>query len=190
MASIYYAVRVLAVLWILMVIFIVFMGGNKSHKQDRASMLLLMISFSFVLPTIKYTTDLGTAALGAFSWGFPWISYLGFFLFFFRLLVNWASIATLNKQWSAVVVIKPDHKLVDTGIYEYIRHPIYAALLLQILGFGLALSNWITILVLVVPNAASLAYRIYMEEHVLEEHFRDSYIDYARKTSRLIPGIF
>lgn len=190
MVSIYYAVRVVAVIWILMVIFIVFMGGDKSHKQDRASMLILMISFSFILPAIKYTADLGAAAPGAFSWGFPWVSYLGFFLFFFGLFIYWASIATLNKQWSSVVVIKPDHKLVNTGIYKYIRHPIYAALLLQILGFGLALSNWITILVLVVPNALGFAYRIYVEERALEKHFGDAYIDYARKTSRLIPGIF
>lgn len=190
MASIYYAVRVLAVLWILMVLIIVLMGGNKSHNQDHASMLILMISFSFVLPTIKYTADHGAAAPGAISWGFPWISYLGFFLFFFGLLVHWASIATLNRQWSAVVVIKPDHKLVDTGIYKYIRHPIYTALLLQILGFGLALSNWITILVLVIPNALGFAYRIYVEERALKEHFGEAYIDYAGKTSRLIPGIF
>jgi len=190
MASIYYAVRVVAVIWILMVIFIVLMGGDKSRKRDRASMLFLMISFSFVLPAIKYTADHGAAAPGAFSWGFPWVSYLGFFLFFFGLLVNWASIATLNKQWSAVVVIKPDHKLVDTGIYKHIRHPIYAALLLQILGFGLTLANWITILVLVVPNAFGFAYRIYVEERALAEHFGEAYIGYARKTRRLIPGIF
>jgi protein-S-isoprenylcysteine O-methyltransferase Ste14 len=63
-------------------------------------------------------------------------------------------------------------------------------LLLQILGFGLALSNWITILVLVVLNAASFAYRIYVEERALAEHFGEAYTDYARKTSRLIPGIF
>jgi protein-S-isoprenylcysteine O-methyltransferase Ste14 len=41
-----------------------------------------------------------------------------------------------------------------------------------------------------VPNAAGFAYRIYVEERALEEHFGDAYINYARKTSRLIPGIF
>jgi len=53
----------------------------------------------------------------------------------------------------------------------------------------LGLANWISILVLVLLNAASLAYRIYVEEKALEKHFGDEYIKYAHKTKRLIPGI-
>jgi protein-S-isoprenylcysteine O-methyltransferase Ste14 len=190
MAPIYYAVKVVAAVWIIMVIFILFFGGNKSEKQDRSSKIFIILTISFVLPIIQYTVASGTAAPGAFSWGFPIISYLGFFLFAFGLCIHITGIYTLNKHWSAVVVIKQDHQLVETGIYKTIRHPIYAGLLLEFLGFGLALSNWITILVLVLPNAASLAYRIHVEERALAAHFGDAYTQYARKTSRLIPGIF
>jgi protein-S-isoprenylcysteine O-methyltransferase Ste14 len=117
------------------------------------------------------------------------VSYMGFFLFLVGILIHWTGILTLNKQWSTMVVISKDHQLIDTGIYKYIRHPIYAAILLELLGLGLGLANWISILALVGLNAASLAYRIYIEESALEKHFGDVYVNYAQKTKRLIPGI-
>jgi protein-S-isoprenylcysteine O-methyltransferase Ste14 len=190
METIYYAVKVVALLWILMVACIAMFGANKSAKDDRSSMYFLAITLTTVLPTIGYTVNAGTTAPGAFSWGFPVISYIGFVVFLLGLIVNWTGILTLNKQWSAVVVISKDHKLIDTGIYKYIRHPIYAGVLLELLGLGLALANWITILVLVLLNAASLAYRMYVEEKGLEKHFGEAYIEYARTCKRLLPGIF
>lgn len=189
MESIYYAVRIIALLWVLMVAFIAMFGMNQNLKADRASGLGLAITISSVLPIIKQTISSGASALGAFSWGFPFVSYLGFLLFFLGIIMNWNGILTLNKQWSGMVVIKNDHKLIDSGIYTCIRHPIYAAILLEILGLGLALSNWVSILLLIVPNLAALVYRIYVEEKALIEHFGDVYTDYVRKTKRLIPGI-
>jgi protein-S-isoprenylcysteine O-methyltransferase Ste14 len=190
MESIYYAVKVVTLLWVLMVALIAMFGANKSASEDRSSMYFLAITLTTVLPAIGYTVDAGRLAPGAFSWGFPLVSYLGFFVFLLGLLINWTGILTLNKQWSAVVVISKDHRLIDTGIYKYIRHPIYTGVLLELLGLGLALANWITILVLVSLNAVSIAYRIFVEEKALEKHFGDGYIMYARKTRRLIPGIF
>jgi protein-S-isoprenylcysteine O-methyltransferase Ste14 len=190
METIYYAVKVVALLWILMVGFIALLGGNKSVKDDRSSMFFMAITLSSVLPTIGYTVQAGRTAPGAFSWGFPIVSYIGFFLFFLGLLINWTGILTLKKQWSAVVVISKDHKLIDTGIYKYVRHPIYAAILLELLGLGLGLANWISILVLVLFNAVGLAYRIYVEEKALEKYFGKAYVIYARRTKRLVPGIF
>lgn len=189
MEPVYYAVKVVALLWILMVGFIALLGGNKSLKDDRSSMFFLAITLSSVLPTIGYTAQAGRTAPGAFSWGFPIVSYLGFVLFFLGLLINWTGILTLKKQWSAVVIISKDHQLINTGIYKYIRHPIYAAILLELFGLGLGLANWISMLVLVLFNAVSLGYRIYVEEKALEKYFGEAYVHYACRTKRLIPGI-
>ncbi len=67
---------------------------------------------------------------------------------------------------------------------------MYAALLLELLGFGLALAKWMSILILIVPNAASLACRIVVEEKALENHFGNDYINYKHRTKQLIPGVF
>jgi protein-S-isoprenylcysteine O-methyltransferase Ste14 len=130
----------------------------------------------------------GALSPGRFSWGFPYVSYFGFLLFFFGIALRWAGVLTLNRQGS--VVVADGHKLVDSGIYKIIRHPVYAALLLELLGFGLALSNWLSILILLIPNAVSLAYRIFVEEKALEGYYGNAYVEYERRTKRLIPGIF
>jgi hypothetical protein len=67
METIYYAVKVLALLWILMVAFIARFGANQSVKDDRSSRLFMAVTLSTVLPTIGYTVDAGTTAPGAFS---------------------------------------------------------------------------------------------------------------------------
>ena len=89
-----------------------------------------------------------------------------------------------------IVVVSDDQRLVDSGVYKFIRHPIYSGVILELLGFGVALSNWLSILLLLLPNLASLAYRIFVEEKVLEKHFGDDYLAYERRTKRLIPGLF
>src|SRR5689334_992185 len=82
MQSIYYAVRIIALLWVLMVAFVAIFGLNQNLKADRASGVALAVTISSILPIIKQTIDSGVSASGAFSWGFPLVSYLGFLLFF------------------------------------------------------------------------------------------------------------
>jgi protein-S-isoprenylcysteine O-methyltransferase Ste14 len=189
-ASIYYAIRIVALLYILMTFFILASGGKQSDKNDRFSRNFIMITMGCFLPIIGYSVDGGVTAPGAFTWGFPFISYTGFLLILLGLVIHFTGIFTLGKRWSTVADVSEDRRLVDIGIYKYIRHPIYAGLLLEYIGFGVALANWITILVLFVPFTSALGYRIYVEEQALRESFGDAYISYARKTKRLIPGVF
>ncbi len=77
----------------------------------------------------------------------------------------------------------------ETGIYKYIRHPIYAMLLAETLGFCVALSNWVSFLLIFVPNLLTVSYRIYVEERALLEVFGDRYRSYMKSTKRLIPKI-
>ena len=153
-----------------------------------------MVTLSSVLPVILYSKDVGKIGFGIgfgeFSWGLPFVSYFRFFLLILGVVIHWMGMLTLKKQWSTVVVVSDNHKLVDTGIYKFIRHPIYTGLLLELFGFGLALTNWASILIRLVPNIASLTYRIFVEEKVLEKSFGNDYINYERRTKRLIPWVF
>jgi protein-S-isoprenylcysteine O-methyltransferase Ste14 len=190
MENIYYAVKVVSLLWIGMVFFIYILGENRSAKEDGFSKYIVMMTLFGFMPGIQYVINLGRAGVGNFPRGFPTISYLGFFLIFLGLVVNWTGILTLKKQWSSVVIIKDDHQLVDHGIYKFIRHPIYSAVLLVLIGFCLALANWISFLVILLPNMISFGYRIHVEERALERHFGEEYINYEQRTKRLIPWIF
>lgn len=190
MESIRHWVEVLGALWLCMLLIFFAISGFKSPKADRGSQFFLIATFAIVLPIIQNSGHIGKPGLGELTWGFPFVSYFGFFLFFLGIALNWLGILTLRKQWSVIVVVSDSHKLVDTGIYKFIRHPIYTALLLEVLGFGVALSNWVSLLLLLIPNLASLTYRIFVEEKELEKHFGNDYIKYEQRTKRLIPGLF
>jgi protein-S-isoprenylcysteine O-methyltransferase Ste14 len=79
-------------------------------------------------------------------------------------------------------------RLVMSGPYRFVRHPLYAAEEIAILGVWLQFMSW--------PATAILAghfiiqlWRLGFEEAVLRESFAE-YDAYARQTARLIPGIY
>jgi len=75
-------------------------------------------------------------------------------------------------------------------IYRFVRNPIYSGILLTLVGFGLTLSNAISLALLVIPNTLSFGYRIFVEERFLKAFFGESYDDYCRKSKRIIPFVF
>lgn len=98
----------------------------------------------------------------------------------------WA-VRTLGPRFRTVVLLQADHQLITTGPYRRLRHPSYAGSLLTLLGLGLALGNWLSLLVAVLGALVGFARRIPIEEAALQTRFGDAYTAYARRTWRLIP---
>ena len=94
----------------------------------------------------------------------------------------------LGKNWSQAVTIKHDHQLVTNGPYAFVRHPIYTGFTLGFVGSSIALGELrgliATILVLGV-----LLYKSRLEDQWLLKQFGNSYAEYYRKVSALIPHI-
>jgi protein-S-isoprenylcysteine O-methyltransferase Ste14 len=78
--------------------------------------------------------------------------------------------------------------LVTTGPYRYVRHPIYAAVLLFFAGAIAAHPSWQTAVVGVVV-ALALLVRMLTEEKLVTARYPE-YAEYARKTKRVLPGVF
>jgi protein-S-isoprenylcysteine O-methyltransferase Ste14 len=94
-----------------------------------------------------------------------------------------------NPFTSATVEIAPDQKVISTGPYAIVRHPMYAGGLLVFLGTPLALGSYWGLLA---SGAAlpALIGRLLDEEKFLKESL-PGYADYCREIRwRLIPGIF
>ena len=70
-----------------------------------------------------------------------------------------------------------------------IRHPSYTGLLITLLGYGLSLTNWLSLLVLMGCALIGFSYRIHVEEHVLQAQLGQRYQEYMRRTKRLIPFV-
>lgn len=92
--------------------------------------------------------------------------------------------------YSGHVEVQADHKLVQTGPYRRVRHPGYLGYLLAALGVSIGYSSWIGLMVIPLLLLPALAYRMKVEERLLTGQFGEKYLEYSRKTSRLIPGIW
>ncbi|HET8843686.1 MAG TPA: hypothetical protein VFN35_19645 [Ktedonobacteraceae bacterium] len=57
------------------------------------------------------------------------------------------------------------------------------------LGLGLSLTNWLSLLIIMGCALLGLSYRIHVEEHALKEHLGQRYQEYMQRTKRLIPFV-
>lgn len=94
-----------------------------------------------------------------------------------------------NSFAASTVQVESDQKLVDTGLYGLVRHPMYTGNVITIVGFPLALGSYWGLLT-VLPGLAALVLRIQDEEKLLREEL-DGYREYAQKARyRLVPLVW
>jgi protein-S-isoprenylcysteine O-methyltransferase len=98
----------------------------------------------------------------------------------------WA-VRTLGPRFRTVVMIDDDHQLITTGPYRLLRHPSYAGSLLTLAGIGVALGNWLSLLLAVLGALIGFTRRIQIEEAALQTRFGAAYTAWAQRTWRLVP---
>ena len=80
--------------------------------------------------------------------------------------------------------------MINHGLYHYIRHPAYTGLVLSFFATGIAMGDFLALLVLVLPLLYVLKKRISVEEVILIRYFGKDYLDYAVRTKKLIPWLY
>jgi protein-S-isoprenylcysteine O-methyltransferase Ste14 len=104
------------------------------------------------------------------------------------LIIAMMARRTLAGNWSKAVAFKKDHELITTGLYRYVRHPIYTGVLLMILATALyigTLSAGIGFVTIVL----GIGFKLRAEESLLTKHFPREYSAYKERTKALIPYI-
>ena len=96
---------------------------------------------------------------------------------------------TLADNWSSSVTFKRDHELVITGIYRYMRHPIYTGILLMFLGTALLVGTFGALLGLLVLFF-TFWFKLRQEEALMTSHFPKDYPAYKQRVKALIPYVF
>ncbi len=95
----------------------------------------------------------------------------------------------LGRFWTAEAALQPDHRVVDTGPYALVRHPIYTAAIGLYLGTALVFAAWWSLLAFGVV-AVSYALKARLEDGYLRANL-PGYADYmARVRHRLLPGVW
>jgi len=157
--------------------------GTPIRYEDRSSRRLLSLSMLLSLAIAFLFAASGIASLpsGAF--------YLGIGLMIAGILLRQWSIAVLGRYFSRTVGVQEGQAVVDRGPYRLVRHPAYTGSLLTMVGLGFVLQSWGAVLVLIAFFGVAFGYRIHVEEAVLTSELGDEYVEYAKKTKRLIPYV-
>ena len=116
--------------------------------------------------------------------------FSGISLMVIGIALRLLTVFSLKSYFTADVAIHHDHKLKTDGVFSKVRHPSYSGGLLTFLGLGLTLGNWISLLIVFLPVLGAFLYRINIEEKALMDNFKDEYVDYQKKTKKLIPFIY
>jgi isoprenylcysteine carboxyl methyltransferase (ICMT) family protein YpbQ len=66
------------------------------------------------------------------------------------VILRWYAIHTLGGYFTRYVAIHPDQQVVQVGAYRYIRHPAYSGTLLTMLGLGLVMTNWASLVAILI----------------------------------------
>ena len=158
------------------------LNNNEKESVQKGVVLVALLMFvgGFVLAGLDYR----------FGWTYVpgWLVGAASVL----LLISYclyADVMRENAYLSRTVEVQEGQKVVDTGLYGIVRHPMYAVTILLFMSIPLVLGSWLAFAIfLLYPGAIVL--RIKNEEKVLEEGL-EGYAEYKRKVKyRLIPGIW
>lgn len=157
---------------------------NSKEKEDTQKNVVLLSGLMFMAGFILAGLDY------RFGWlGLPLGVSIGASVVFLLGYAMYAEVMRENVYLSRTVEVQQEQKVIDTGLYGVIRHPMYTATILMFLAMPLVLGSLIA-LVIFLAYPAIIAMRIGNEEKVLSEEL-EGYEEYRQKVKyRLIPFVW
>lgn len=152
-------------------------------KEKKSFMLLFLGGFFVVLGSIIEYFVLAKSPSYVFMITGTVITLAAF------ALRNWG-IRTLGEFWSVHVEIRDNHKLIDSGPFKRIRHPVYTAAILEAVGIVTISQAYLSSLLILLVIIPAVFFRISIEEKELHAKFGEQYRDYIQQTGSLFPKIF
>ncbi len=160
--------------------------GSQIKEKDEGSQLLIRIGVIVSITIAIFFAKTGFANIAALP---SWVFTLGIIFMILGIIIRQWSIAVLGRFFSPKIGVQKDQKVVDNGPYKLIRHPAYTGFLLILTGIGLAWQSWIAVIIILLGFGVAIGYRIHVEEKMLISVLGDDYIEYMKRTKRLIPYI-
>ncbi|MBM3889118.1 MAG: isoprenylcysteine carboxylmethyltransferase family protein [Verrucomicrobia bacterium] len=106
------------------------------------------------------------------------------------LLATWVrlvAVRTLGKYWSLHLEIRSDHQFITEGIYRYLRHPAYAAIMAEVVSVPLVGNAYYTALFALLTYVPLLLFRWRREEVEMIAKFGEPYRRYCREVPAFLP---
>lgn len=105
------------------------------------------------------------------------------------VFLAWASAHELGRQWRFEAAVSADHKLIQTGPYQRLRHPIYTSMFGMLMASGAAYTWWPLWVGGAVVFIAGTEIRVRAEERLLEQHFQDEFRAYRSRVPAYLPFV-
>ncbi len=159
-------------------------GGPTAEKEPIQKIIMSFTSLGFIGLIVFPALD------HRFAWSHmpPYAALAGDGL----VLLGWLAIFFVFKEntfTSATIELAPDQKVISTGPYALVRHPMYSGAVVMLLGIPIALGSWWGVLIIVAILAA-LIWRLFDEEKFLARNL-PGYAEYqSRVRYRLLPLIW
>lgn len=123
--------------------------------------------------------------------GDPWLTFaIGCVISLAGIALRRWSIFVLGRFFTRDVMIREGHTVVSNGPYRLLRHPSYTGIMLAMLGYGVMLENWLSLVVAAAGFCVAVLPRIHHEERVLEAGLGAPYREFERTRKRLIPLVW
>ena len=158
------------------------LDSKEKEKTQRGVVALSALGFlaGFVVAGLDHR----------FGWSYvPWWAVIGASVLFVASYGLYAEVMRENAYLSRTVKVEEGQKVIDTGLYGVVRHPMYMATVLLFLAIPLILGSWFAFIIFLLYPVV-IAIRIANEERVLTEQLK-GYSEYKKKVKyRMIPFIW
>ncbi|MEM6722119.1 MAG: protein-S-isoprenylcysteine O-methyltransferase [Bacteroidota bacterium] len=165
--------------------------SNTIHTDQKTTTEKIVLFIVFIGMMLIPLLFIFTSVLSFADYTLPfWLQITGIALIAPTLWLFYRSHKDLGKNWSVTLEIREEHTIVDSGVYTHIRHPMYSAIWLWTVIQALLLHNYIAGLAGLISFGILYFSRVYQEEKMMLDEFGDSYLNYKKKTKRIIPFVF
>ena len=153
---------------------------TRSVQQIASSFTLLSFPAAMVISAVDHRLGWSQVPTA--------VSLFGDVVVAVGIIITFAVIIQ-NGYAAANITVEADQKVVSTGLYGLVRHPMYVGILVILMGTPLALDSYWGLLVLI-PAVFAFAFRILDEEKMLTDEL-DGYLGYTRDVHyRLMPFVW
>jgi protein-S-isoprenylcysteine O-methyltransferase Ste14 len=174
-----------------------------------STLLLLFVPFELFdtgtkeIPRQRWLTFAALGVVAGLCWYLPYadrrdlfvwpesevLRYSGLAATAIGMAIRIIGMAQLGILFSGFVTLQPEHRLITTGCYRWVRHPIYSGSLLAFAGFLLVFRSQLA-LIAVPAYVIGTLMRIVDEERLFAETFGAEYEQYRARTWRLFPFVY
>ncbi|MFW9793020.1 MAG: methyltransferase family protein [Candidatus Thorarchaeota archaeon] len=162
-----------------------------SGHRDRYNRVIVSLAF-LLFPFM--------VALPYYEWHYLTMMYIpnsqifmvstGIMLLLIGSFILLVSRVQIGQYGGGKITIEDNHKLITNGMYKHIRNPQYLGFILLFTGYSLSFSSLIVTVVTLLGLFSVFRSRLLLEEKLLLGVFGEEYVEYKRRTWRLIPRIY